>query len=330
MKKIIPGLLVILAIITILAGCGAAKQAVEETERDTQAAKPAYIMAGIIDSREKAVITSKLSAKIASIPVDTGSVVRKGETLVILDGKEIEAQAAQAQAGVEIAQANLARMQAGARPEQIAQAQAAADSAEANYLNIKNNYERNQQLFAAGAVSQAQLENFQTQLSAAKAQYDSAQNQLAILTKSETRESLNVLQAQVKQAQAALELAQAQLANTTITAPVSGVVSARNINPGELASPGAALLTVVNIDALYVKASLPVEFTEDVAPGQEVIIKTAEIPDKEFTGEISVIDQVLDSRNRSVLVKVNLENPDSVLKPGMLAEIALKNQEQVK
>lgn len=330
MKKIIPGLLVILAIITILAGCGTAKQSIEETEGDTQAAKPAYIMAGIIDSSEKAVITSKLSAKIASIPVDTGSVVSKGETLVILDGNEIEAQVAQAQAGVETAQANLARMQAGARPEQIAQAQAAADSAEANYLNIKNNYERNQQLFAAGAVSQAQLENLQTQLSAAKAQYDSAQNQLSILTKGETRESLNVLQAQVKQAQAALELAQAQLANTTITAPVSGVVSARNINPGELASPGAALLTVVNIDSLYVKASLPVVFTEDVAPGQEVIIKTAEIPDKEFPGEISVIDQVLDSRNRSVLVKVNLENPDSVLKPGMLAEIALKNQEQVK
>ncbi|HWQ88577.1 MAG TPA: efflux RND transporter periplasmic adaptor subunit [Desulfitobacteriaceae bacterium] len=328
MKKIIPGLLVILAMIIILTGCGTAKPPTTATGEDTQAAKPVFIMAGIIDSSEKAMITSKISAKVASVSVDTGSLVNKGDILINLDSKEIEAQVAQAQAGVETAQANLAKMQSGARPEQIAQAQAAADSADANYLNIKNNYERNQKLFAAGAIAQAQLENLQTQLSAAKAQNDTAQNQLAILTKGETKESLNILQAQVKQAQAALELAQAQLANTTLIAPVSGVVGGRNINPGELASPGATLLTVVNTNSLYIKASLPVEFTEQVAAGQKVLIRTAEIPDKELPGEITTVDQVLDSRNRSVLVKVNLENPDSDLKPGMLAEIALDNQKQ--
>jgi multidrug resistance efflux pump len=327
-KKIIPGISAIMAIFIILTGCGTAKQTAGNTAENVQEAKPAYIMAGIIDSSEKAVITTKISAKVASVAVDTGSVVSKGDTLLSLDSKEIEAQVAQAQAGVETAQANLVKMQAGARPEQIAQAQAAADSAEANYQNIKTNYERNQQLFAAGAISKAQLENSQTQLSAAKAQNDSAQNQLAILTKGETQESLNILQAQVKQAQAALQLAQANLANATITAPVSGVISARSINPGELASPGAILLSVVNVDSLYVKASLPVEFTGEVATGQKVLIRTAEIPDKEFQGEITNIDQVLDSRNRSVLVKVDLENPDSLLKPGMLAEIALNNRQE--
>ena len=327
MKKIV---LSILAAIIVLTGCGTTDQTDKKVSTEAQASNPVFIMAGIIDAKEKAQITGKISAKVAEVQVDVGSVVQKGDTIITLDTKDIVAQAAQAQAAIDIAQANLAKMLAGARPEQIAQAQSALDSAKTNYLNTKSNYDRYQQLFTSGGISQAQLETFQTQLAAAQAQYNSAQNQLDMLTKGETEETLNVLRAQVKQALAALDLVKTQLANGTIVTPVSGIVSAKNINVGELASPGTVLVSVVNVDSLYIKASLPDGLMENVKVGQEVIVKVPEFPDKEFCGEVSVINPVIDSRSKTTLAEVKLINQDSVLKPGMLAEIGLKNLGQVK
>lgn len=243
--------------------------------------------------------------------------------MILLDTKDIEAQVAQAEAGVNTAQANLLKMQAGARPEQIAQAQSALDSAKISYTNAKNNFDRNQQLLVAGAISQAQLETAQTQLAAAQAQYNSAQDQLNLLIQGETEESLNVMRAQVGQSQAALELAKTQLVNGTIVSPISGIVSEKNINLGELASPGISLISVVNVDSLYIKASLPEGFMGDVSVGEEVVVKVAEIKDQEFKGKISVIDPVIDSRSKSVLVRIQVDNPNKTLKPGMLAEIGI-------
>ncbi|TGE38496.1 efflux RND transporter periplasmic adaptor subunit [Desulfosporosinus fructosivorans] len=318
-------MLISLAMVMVLTGCSASAQKEEQASTEVQASKQVYVMAGIIDANEKAEITTKISAKITGISVDVGTVVKKGDTLISLDSKDIEAQITQAQAGVNTAEANLAKMQSGARPEQIAQAQATVDSAKTSYLNVKNTYERNQQLLVAGGISQSQMESSETQLAVAQAQYNSAQSQLDILTKGETQETINIAQAQVQQAQAALDLVKTQLAYGTITSPVSGIVSAKNINVGELASPGVILVSVVNVDSLYIKASLPEGHMKSVKVGQAVIVKVTEIPDKEFPGEVSFMDSVIDSRSRSVLVKINLNNPDSILKPGMLAEIGLKN-----
>lgn len=320
MKKIV---VILLTMVVGLTGCGSIGQVEKQVSNYVQDSKPVFVMAGIIDANDKAVITTKISAKVSDISVDVGSAVKKGDTIITLDTKEIEAQVAQAQAGVNTAQTNLIKAQAGVRPEQIAQAQATVDSAKVSYINTKNNFDRNQQLLAAGGISQSQFEASETQLAAAQAQYNSAQNQLDILIKGETQETLNVLQAQVQQAQAALDLAKAQFANGTIVSPISGIISAKNINIGELASPGDNLVSVVNVDSLYINASLPAGLIGSVKVGQKVVVKVSEIPDKEFSGEISVVDPVIDSRSRTVLVKVNLDNSDAVLKSGMTAEIGL-------
>jgi HlyD family secretion protein len=314
MKRVV---LIILAMVFVLTGCSAAVQQDTKAGTNVLTSKPVFVMAGIIDANERAQITTKIPAKVASISVDVGFVVKKGDPIITLDTKDIEAQVAQAQAGVNTAQANLAKMQSGARPEQLAQAQALLDSAKTGYTYAQKYYDPNKQPPSIGAISEAQL-------AAAQAQYTSAQDQLDMLTKGETKETINVLQAQVKQAQAALDLAKTQLTNGTIVSPVSGTVSAKNINAGELASPGYTLLSVVNVDSLYINASLPAGLIGSVKVGQEVFVKVSEISDKEFPGEISVVDPVIDSRSKTVLVKIKMNNPDPVLKPGMLAEIGLK------
>ncbi|MEL7567575.1 MAG: efflux RND transporter periplasmic adaptor subunit [Dehalobacterium sp.] len=324
MRKIV---LLLAFVALLLTGCSSEnpQNIDQEASQEDSAQKTVFVMAGKIESGEKADVTSKISAKVAEIKIDVGSVVKKGDPLIILDTKETEAQVTQARAGVSTAEANLAKTEAGARPEQKAQAQAALDSATVSYENAKSTYERNKDLFDSGAISEAQLESSQTLLAAAQAQYNSAKDNLDMLTKGETKETLNVLQSQVKQAQAVLESAESQLANGTITSPVSGVVSVKNISVGELATPGVLLVSIVNTDSLNVNASLPTGFLEKVQVGQEVVVKVAELPEEEFAGVVDVISPIIDAGSKNVSVKVKLENPKASLKPGMFAEVGFKN-----
>jgi HlyD family secretion protein len=323
MKRITP-----LALLTILlfSGCGQPDKplATDVSNQSTSPSKEVYIMAGKIDARDQAAVTTKISAKVAQILVDVGSQVKQGEPVIILETNESHAQVNQAEAAVLTAQANLNNTLAGSRPEQIAQAQAALDSAQKNYENSKNNFNRIQDIYNLKGVSRQQFETAQTQLAAAEAQNKSAQEQLGLLKRGATKETIMILEKQVQQARAALEVTKTQLNNGTIVAPLSGTVTAKNINVGELASPGDTLVSIVNNEALYVNAYLPASMSGQVKQGQQVIVKVSEIPEKKFDGEITVMNGVINSLSKNILVKVAFKLPDQALKPGMFAEIALK------
>ncbi|HWQ42586.1 MAG TPA: efflux RND transporter periplasmic adaptor subunit [Desulfosporosinus sp.] len=312
--------------IVALNGCSSVNTVETSTTHSLDGKKDSivYLMAGRIDTNEESDITSKISARIAEINVDVGSTVKKGDILVKLDSKELEVQVVQAQAGVNTAKANLTKIQSKARPEQISQAQAALDSAQTSYENSNHTNERNQQLFNSDVISKSQLEQSQTALASAEASYKSAQEALNILNSGETSETINVFQSQLKQAQAALALAQTQLNDGTIVSPISGVVSDKNINVGELATAGVPLVTVVNPDAVIVNAYLPSALISKVKAGQETVIKVSEIPDKEFKGEISVVNSVMDSKSKNILVKVKFKDKDPLLMPGMIAEVGVR------
>lgn len=310
----------------IFAGCGQSGTPVSDNaaSQSTSSSKEVYIMASKIESNEQAAATSKISARASKILVDVGSKVKQGDPLIVLDTKDTEAQVKQKEAALSTSKANLNNTLAGSRPEQVLQAQAALDSAKEGYDNTKSNYDRTQQLYNQGIATRQQFEAVGTQLSAAEAQYKSAQEQLQMVKQGATKEAVNIVQNQVQQAEADLEAAKVQLVNGTITAPVSGTVTAKNINVGELASPGATLLSIVNDGNLYINAYLPSGMIQEVKEGQQVIVKVSEIPDKKFDGEITLVNSVVNSANKNILVKVSLKDPDSVLRPGMFAEIALK------
>jgi RND family efflux transporter MFP subunit len=159
-------------------------------------------------------------------------------------------------------------------------------------------------LFKAGAITQSQLEASKADLTAAES-------------------ALNAARARLDQARAALQLASAELDNGLIVSPLDGVVTAININSGEIAAAGSQLLTVVNTDSLIVNAYMPSSLLNKINVGQQAVIKVAHIPDKVFKGQIYIIDSVMNSKNNKVLVKVRFADRDPLLKPGMFAEIGL-------
>lgn len=182
-------------------------------------------------------------------------------------------------------------------PAQLSQAQSTIDMANINLTNAQSSYNRTQELYQSDMVSKEAMESAQKQLDTA--------------------------QAQLKQAQASLALINAASSNGVIVAPVSGTVTAKKINSGEMASSGATLMTIVNPDKTYISAYLPARLSDKVQQGQKVTIRISELQDKLFAGQVSLVDSVVDSQNKNILVKVNMLENDAAVKVGMFAEIAL-------
>jgi RND family efflux transporter, MFP subunit len=185
---------------------------------------------------------------------------------------------------------------------QVAQSRAALDSARSNAQNAKSTYDRNQQLFADGLISKSDFEQYQTTWTMAEASFQSAQS--------------------------TLELTQTLFDNGIIRSPMSGVVSNENIKAGEMAivpstTGEVPLLTIVNPESIVVNAYIPATLLSRVRLGQQVVMKIAEIPEQKFAGEIAVIDSVIDSKNKDILVKVKFKDQNPLFKPGMFVEIGL-------
>ena len=326
MKKYI--LLIVLPVLigtSLFTGCSSNnnknENAVQAEEVNKQ--NSIYLMAGKIDTDNQVNVSSKISARVLDISVNVGSTVTQGDAVIKLDTQDLKAQVDQAQAAVNTANANLTNAMNSTRPEQISQAKAALDSAKATNDVAKKNYDRTKVLADAGAATEVQLETAQQQLTSAESGQKSAEEQLEMLKSGATETSIDVYKAQVQQAEEGLKTAQVALNNGTITAPISGKVTVKNINKGEMASPGSTLLSISNTDTLCVNAYAPLSIVKNLKEGQAVTVKVSEIEDSEFEGTISVINSELNSQSNNVLVKITLANSNSQLKPGMFAEVSV-------
>ncbi|HEX9075446.1 MAG TPA: efflux RND transporter periplasmic adaptor subunit, partial [Anaerolineae bacterium] len=171
------------------------------------------------------------------------------------------------------------------------------------------------------------------QLAAAKSQVDQAQAALDRLTP--TADSITVAENQVKQAEAALAVLQTQSTKMTIKSPVDGLVARRAANPGEIAGPGAALLSITNLNPVKLTIYVPETRIGQIKIGDEFGVQVDSFPGKTFKGQVVFIAPQAEFTPRNVqtkaervntvfAVKLQIPNPDSALKPGMPADAILQ------
>lgn len=321
MKKSIS---VLLSLLVLLTGCSSSQNNTKQTIKSEVLTQDVYILSGKIQPDNSASIASKINAKVTQLKVDVGTKVNAGDPIIYLDTKDLEAQLNQAEAAVATAEANLDKTTAGSRTEQIAAQQASVDGLKTAYDIAQKNYDRQKELLQSGSTAQINVEQAEQVLSSAKAQYDSAVQNLIILQNGATQSDINAVAATVKQAQAAVEIAKTSLSYGVITAPISGTVTAKNINEGEMSGIGQPIITIVGSNGLHVDSYTPEELLPKLKVGLQVNVKVSEFPDKVFQGEISIINEQIDSRNKNALVKISLKDGNDILKPGMFAEIGLK------
>jgi HlyD family secretion protein len=192
------------------------------------------------------------------------------------------------------------------------------------------------------AAAQSQVEQAQAglsrltpdaaQLSAAQSQVDQAQAALNRLTPLDA--AIAVAQAQVKQAEAALTLLDVQLAKTQVVAPSNGIVTRRAVNPGELATPNAVLLTISQLDPVELTIYVPETRLGDIQLGSEMSVQVDSFPNRIFQGKIIHISNVAEFTPRNVqskeervntvfAVKLQIPNAKQELKAGMPADAVL-------
>jgi cobalt-zinc-cadmium efflux system membrane fusion protein len=284
-------------------------------------------------------VTTPVKGTVTRLLVNPGDRVSAGQAVAIMTSPELaelrttaldrrsEAIAAvqQAQADLQLAQQNYTQQQ------KIAATEVAQVRSEVSFAQER--FDKDQELLANGAIARRTFLESETKLAQAQ----------AALTKAESRLEVSAAAAQLSHAESAVQVAQSRVtlsdetyrtrlqqlgakANTdgtiTITAPIAGTVADRETTLGESAEDaGKKVMTILNDRSVQVSANIYEKDLNRIQAGQRVQVKVASLPNRTFTGRISVIGAVVQGETRVVPVKAELDNTDSVLKPGTFAEL---------
>lgn len=329
-RKTIASFLVVLAVAFNSAGCGikpaqgsGEKVPVKTVVASKGRVEAAVEMAGSLLPARSANVTSKLAGQVSAIHVDVGDSVKVGQLLVQIDTKELKAQLQQAEASVEQVkqQAEQARINIEVARLNKEAAQLKIDSAKIDLDNVQKNYDRVKALVDAGAASQSQLDEVDTKLKQAQKQYEAALKQYELAEKQlESAEKQYTIATGpgLAQAEAAKNVIQVQMSNAEITSPLTGIVTNRYINPGEVAGAGVPLLTVAETSTLKLQGTVSQEVVTLLNVGQKVPVVVDALPGKEFQGEVTQVGPVAASTGQRFPVEITVTNPGE-LKPGMTA-----------
>ncbi len=297
-------------------------------------------------------VSAETGGRITEIPVNEGVYVNKGEVVGRLDSKLQELQLEQAEARLRAAVEKAGEAKSGNREQLIDQAQytvsqfaSLEQGARQTMENARENLDRVQRLYSEGGAAQQQVSDAETRYAAAKAQYDAysaqkraAEEQLDLLKSGATPEAVNIADAGVELARADLEIARNNLEKTTLSAPVDGVISSVNYTMGEVVSPGAALVTILENDDLWIDVYVTETELPQIKPGQPAEIKIDAFPDKVFHGEVTFISpeaeftpknlQTKEERvNMVFAVKITVTDGKDVLKPGLPADVRIPGRQ---
>lgn len=252
-------------------------------------------------------INTRVSAYIKEIRFAEHQYVKKGDTLLILDDREIQTQLGQAEAAYMAAMASRNATSMSIKTvannvntvgSNVGAAQANIKAAKARLWNAEQNFNRYKNLLADEAVTRQQFDQAKTDFEAQKAQLEAqiSQYQSVVNTKTsseltvnEAESKLGMNDAEIKRAQSALEMARLNLSYTIITAPHDGIMGRRTVNLGQLLSPSQQVATIVDSDNKWVTANYREKQMENVVIGGLATITVDALGGKVFEGKITAV-----------------------------------------
>ncbi|MBO9623806.1 MAG: secretion protein HlyD [Sphingomonas sp.] len=314
--------LVVLAIIAVLliAAIATGGFGLLRSARSTELA-----LYGNVDIREVD-LGFRVNGRIAAIGVDEGDKVTQGQLLATLETRTIDSRIAEADARVAQAQAQLAKLRNGNRPQDVGQARARVDAAQAALREAERDYTRRQPLVAPGAISRAVWEQTVAQRDRAQAQVREAQQALSLLVAGSRSEDIAGAEAELRSAQAARQGAGTDLSDTRLVASAAGTVVTRAREPGAIVQPGETVLTLAIDRPMRVRAYVAETDLSRISPGMKVQV-TADGNPKTYTGTIGYISpraeftpKTVETANlRTDLVyqlRIIVTDPDDALRQG--------------
>jgi membrane fusion protein (multidrug efflux system) len=244
-------------------------------------------------------IAPKVQAFVAEVRFDDNTPVKAGDTLIILDDRDLRVRLAQMEADLAAARAGagsttragLAVAQLEASKSQAGAASSTVESAEANFRKADADLGRMKTLAAQQIVAAAQLDAAQASFDAAKANLDAARRNANAAENNVlgAQAQLAGADARLAAAQAAVDNARLQLGYTRIVSPIDGVVAKRNVEVGALVSPGQQLMAVVPTRGVWVTANLKETELNGVDAGDAAEVTVDAYPGKIFAGVVESV-----------------------------------------
>jgi membrane fusion protein (multidrug efflux system) len=176
------------------------------------------------------------------------------------------------------------------------------------------------------SINQAEVRQARANLVLAKAKYERSvdladRNFISGQAKDEARNNLEI-------AASALALAEAKLRKTELKAPFSGIIGLRVVSVGDYVREGADLVNLQAIDPLKVDFRVPETFLKQVQVGQAVEVTLDALPGKTYEGKVFALDPLVDAAGRAIVIRAQVRNQDTAMRPGMFARVTLITREQ--
>jgi HlyD family secretion protein len=273
-------------------------------------------------------ISFKIPGRVEQRPVDEGQLVQKDECVATLETTDMQAEVRMREAELLSAQSKLAELQAGSRPAEIEAAKARLSSAQADRDRLESDFRSAQLLLKTKVISDEEYVRRKGLFDAAAGRWQEAAEQLKLVQEGARQEVREQARAQMEQAKAALELAQTRLSYARLTSPLTGVVLAKSIEPGEYVAPGTPIVTIGEISKPWLRAYVDERDLGRVKLGQKVRVTTDTYPGRPYEGRLSFIASQAEFTPKNVQtekervklvyrVKIDVPNPKLELKPGM-------------
>jgi multidrug resistance efflux pump len=259
-----------------------------------------FVAPGLTEPRSKAIqLVSELPGVLSTIHVLAGDTVRAGQLLAELNNDLEIANVEIAQAALDRANAELERLQNGARPEETAAARARLDEAEAQLRFAELEFERVEQLHQGNAASERERLQAQNQLSLAKARREVARSRWQLSRTGARAEDIASAVAAVREAEARLSAARSVLRKTQLRSPIDGVVLYRYREPGEAVHNNhhAPVLSIGDCSALHVRVDVDEADIGSVSVGQPVYATAPAIGDERIAGRVVHVEPTLGRKN---------------------------------
>lgn len=291
-------------------------------------------LSGNIEAHQS-LVSFKVTGRIVELPVDEGMTLKKGDLLARLDSDDYRQQVQVDEATMRVRDKQLALGLAGSRVQEIEAAHQSILDARADLDQKNKDFRRYDALYEKDEISAQIRDQAATAATRAQATLDRLEQIYNQLVEGTRKEELDVDRSNVQQAHQNLEMSRIRLSYTVLRAPFNGIILVRQAELGEVVSPGTPIITLADLDHIWLRVYLPETELGKVHWGQDVEVRTDTYPGKVYRGRISVISSEAEFTPKSVQtekervtlvyrIRVDVENPNYELKPGMPADAYIK------
>ena len=281
----------------------------------------------------------RVGGRIAAVLAEEGERVQAGQVLARLDTDLLEAEADRIRAQLAQQEATLQRLERGYRSEEIAGARADAAAAAALAENARINLHRVEAMRSSNAISQKEVDNARGTYRNAAAKHKAAREQLALVSAGYREEEILAQRAVVAATRAALQQALIHLNDAELKAPQDGIVLTRAREAGAIVDTGQTVYTLSLVNPVWLRVYVDEPQLGRIRPGMRVEAETDAAPGRRFAGHVGYIAPAAEFTPKNVetyevrtslvyRIRVQVEDPDNIMRQGMPVRVFLPDAEQ--